>query len=62
MFCLYFWVDMRGPANSIVVASDLRMMIEKRLAETGIGVPYPQRDMHLTTDRPIRVEISNTPA
>jgi small-conductance mechanosensitive channel len=62
IFCLYFWVDMRGPANSIVVASDLRMMIEKRLAETGIGVPYPQRDMHLTTDRPIRVEISNTPA
>jgi small-conductance mechanosensitive channel len=35
-------------------------MIEKRLTETGIGVPYPQRDIHLSADRPIRVEIAET--
>jgi potassium-dependent mechanosensitive channel len=62
MFRLYFWVDMHGSANAMVVASDLRMMIEKRFTEVGIGVPFPQRDMHLATDKPIQVEISNPPA
>jgi small-conductance mechanosensitive channel len=46
----------------MVVASDLRLMIYKRFSEAGIGVPFPQRDMHLTTGKPLRVEISNSPA
>jgi small-conductance mechanosensitive channel len=37
-------------------------MIEKRLGESGIRIPYPQRDMHLTSERPIRVEITRPAA
>jgi small-conductance mechanosensitive channel len=59
-FNLYFWVDMRGSSNALIISSDLRLMIDKRFTETGIGVPFPQRDMHLTTDSPIQVQISNS--
>lgn len=58
VFILYYWFDFRGEGSPIVVASDLRLMIEKRLAEAGIGVPFPQRDMHLTTTDPIRVQLA----
>ena len=50
VFQLYFWVELTGATNAMVVTSDLRLMIEKRFAEAGIGVPFPQRDLHLATD------------
>ncbi len=58
IFSLYFWVHLGGSTNPMIVGSDLRQMIEKRFAELEIGVPFPQRDMHLTTDKPIEVRIS----
>lgn len=58
VFVLYFWFDLRSDGNPLVVASDLRLMIEKHLREAGIGVPFPQRDMHFTTAEPIRVAIT----
>ena len=62
VFSLYFWVELGGSTNTMVVASDLRLMIEKRFSEAGICIPFPQRDMLLTTDKPIQVQISNPPA
>jgi small-conductance mechanosensitive channel len=58
IFSLYFWIRLGGTTNGMVVASDLRLMIEKRFTEMEIGVPFPQRDMHLTTDQPIQVQIT----
>ncbi|MBC8128397.1 MAG: mechanosensitive ion channel, partial [Gloeobacteraceae cyanobacterium ES-bin-144] len=60
-FGLYFWLDMKGETNSMIVASDLRLMLEKQFKEHGIQVPFPQRDMHLTTDKPLQVEWANKP-
>jgi small-conductance mechanosensitive channel len=62
VFSLYFWIELGGSTNPMVVTSDLRLMIEKRFTEAGIGIPFPQRDIHLTTDQPIQVRISNPPA
>lgn len=59
IFLLYFWVDLGGGAAPMIVTSDLRLMIEKRFAEAGVGVPFPQRDMHLTTDKPIQVQVTH---
>ena len=59
IFTLYFWVELAPNASPLVITSDLRLMIEKRFNEAGIGVPYPQRDMHLTTDTPIEVRVTN---
>ena len=60
-FSLYFWLDLRGPVNALVVASDLRLIIEKRLAEAGFGVPIPQRDVPLATSEPLQVQSSAQP-
>jgi small-conductance mechanosensitive channel len=57
VFSVYYWIDMSAGANSMVIASDLRLMIEKHFTEAGIGVPFPQREMHLSTDTPIEVHM-----
>ena len=55
-FELRFWVDVRE-ANSAQLSSDLRLMISSAFAESGIVIDYPQRDIHLHSARPIRVEV-----
>ena len=41
----------------MVVGSDLRFMIEKRLTDAGISIAFPQREIHLSADKPLRVEV-----
>jgi len=57
VFRLLFWVD-ASKTQRERLASDLRFMIDKALAESGIAVPFPQRDIHFDTSRPLRVEVS----
>jgi small-conductance mechanosensitive channel len=44
VFTLYFWVELVKGTNAAVVASDLRLMIDKRLTETTGGPPNPPPD------------------
>ena len=55
-FDLRFWVDV-SKANSAQVSSDLRLMIAGALAEQGISIDYPQRDVHVDTVRPLQVQV-----
>lgn len=57
IFALFFWVDLRAGGNAAVIASDLRFMIEKRLGEAGISIAFPQRDIHLKGETPLRVSL-----
>lgn len=59
IFTLFFWIEFGKGNNPAIVASDLRIMVEKHLRELGINVPFPQRDMHLTTTEPIQIRIEN---
>jgi small-conductance mechanosensitive channel len=43
----------------MVVFSDIRHRIIERLAEAGIAIPFPQRDLHLTADQPLDIRINN---
>jgi len=61
VFNLYFWLDLAGAANVSVVASDLRLIIEKRFEEKGIGVPFPQRDLRLSSDHPLQIQLVKKP-
>ena len=61
MFELRFWVDVTK-ANAAQVASDLRMMLVTSLAEQGITIAFPQRDLHLHATVPIPVDIQPRPA
>jgi small-conductance mechanosensitive channel len=60
LFALYFWVDVIRHSGT-QVASDMRFMLEKRFAEAGISIPFPQRDMHLDSARPLQVELMRGP-
>ncbi len=57
VFRLEFWIDYAKGADGGQIASDLRFMIEKALAEAGIAVPYSQRDVHLDAAAPLKVEV-----
>ena len=54
---LYFWVELSDKVSAAQVASDLRFMIEKRLAEDGIAIASPKRDVRVDATRPIKVEV-----
>jgi len=58
IFVLYYWLNLDAGTNMMIVASDLRLMIEKQLSAAGLGVPFPQNDTHLITEEPIRVQIT----
>jgi len=39
------------------VKSDLLLMIDEAFTEAGISIPFPQRDVHLSTAAPVPVQI-----
>lgn len=57
IFALYFWIDYGPEVNPLQVASDLRFMIDKRFAEENIVLAFPQRDVHIDSAQPLRVEV-----
>lgn len=52
-----YWLDLNLQDNSRQVASEIRLGIDQRFAEHGIAIPFPQRDIHLDSSEPIRVEM-----
>jgi small-conductance mechanosensitive channel/septal ring factor EnvC (AmiA/AmiB activator) len=58
-FTAYFWIELNPIINSMVVFSDIRHRINERLAEAGIAIPFPQRDLHLAADQPLEIRINN---
>jgi small-conductance mechanosensitive channel len=56
-FVLQVWLELSPKVSSTEVQSDLRFMIEKRLREAGIVMAFPQRDVHLDSSRPLRIEV-----
>ncbi|MFT4175748.1 MAG: mechanosensitive ion channel [Luteolibacter sp.] len=58
VFGMYYWTEFNSKTNGDVVASDVRIMIEKRFAEAGVKMPTPARDHALRTDKPLQLEIS----
>jgi small-conductance mechanosensitive channel len=56
-FTAYFWIELDPEVNSMVIFSDIRHRIGERLAEAGIVIPYPQRDLHLVSDKPLDIRV-----
>jgi small-conductance mechanosensitive channel len=59
IFAVFFWVEFNERTNALQVASDLRIMIEKRFSELGIAIPFPQRDLHFASDKPVTVRFAS---
>ena len=56
-FSLTYWVEMTESGDTRRVKSDLLLMIDAAFSEAGIEIPFPQRDVHLSTTGPMPVEI-----
>lgn len=58
IFDLYYWIQLgEARMEKFIIESDVRFLIEKYLREGGITIPFPQRDVHLDTTRPLQVTI-----
>jgi potassium efflux system protein len=56
-FRAFFWVDLDPSINSNIVRSEIRHRISEYLVGAGISIPFPQRDLHLDSTRPLEVTI-----
>jgi small-conductance mechanosensitive channel len=61
LMVLIFWVELSPTLSGRRVDSDLRFMMEKRLAAADIAIPFPQRDVHLDAGKPIPVHVVPPP-
>lgn len=52
-----YWIDVRVEPNWLRVASDLRIRVEELFDELGIVISFPQRDVHLHSAKPMKVEL-----
>jgi small-conductance mechanosensitive channel len=58
LMVLVFWVELGPTLTGRRVDSDLRFMMEKRLAAAGISIPFPQRDVHVRVADPLPVRMA----
>lgn len=57
MFSLSFWLELHPDVDRWVVQSDLRFIIHEAFAKAGIIIAYPQRDVHLDSSQPLRIQM-----
>jgi len=57
LFGLYVWVEINPEVSWKTIASDLRYMIYNTMTEQGIVIAFPQRDIHIDTNRPLDVRV-----
>jgi small-conductance mechanosensitive channel len=61
-FSITYWVEMTEMGDVRRVKSDLLLTIEEAFTEAGISIPFPQRDVHLSTGEPVPVRIVDAAA
>lgn len=59
-FNLYFWLRIKSLFELRILKSDLRFRIEKAFRDQGIMIAFPQRDVHLDTRSPLKVELTKS--
>ena len=56
-FSFFVWVKVYEPKQKFKMESELRHKIVEDFAEKGLVISFPQRDVHLYSDKPIKVDI-----
>jgi len=57
IFEAYFWCDVSGERELRAIRSELRYRLVELFDEHGIVIAFPQRDVHLDSTRPFRIEV-----
>ncbi len=60
IFDLYFWINMNRLMDRLIIESDIRFGIDELFREAGIVIAFPQRDIHLDTQKPLEFRMVNT--
>ena len=57
VFVCYFWIELIREVDSRIVCSDLRHRVGELLQAANITIAFPQRDVHLDVQHPVRVAL-----
>lgn len=61
IFEAHFWVRMRRIMERRMIESDIRARIDSLFREAGLVIAFPQRDVHIDSQRPIQIELLQQP-
>lgn len=56
-FQVHFWINARTIVQMRKTETEVRLAIDRLFREYGISIAFPQRDIHLQTERPINVRM-----
>ncbi len=59
IFDLYFWINISRIMDRRIIESDIRFHLDQRFREAEIVIAFPQRDLHLDTQRPLEFRVVN---
>ena len=59
IFDVYFWLSMVRIMERRIIESDIRFCIDELFREAGIVIAFPQRDLHIDTQRPLEFRLIN---
>ncbi len=57
VFVINYWLEVSPGTDTRQIASDIRHMVGKRLDEENIAIPFPQQDVHLNSEKPLKIEL-----
>jgi small-conductance mechanosensitive channel len=57
IFDVCFWIRIIRLLERRLIESDVRFRIDELFREAGIVIAFPQRDVHLDTQRPLELKI-----
>ena len=57
IFDTVFWSDVQSEGELRRIKSDIRHRLAELFGAEGITIAFPQQDVHLDSDRPLRIEI-----
>jgi len=57
IFDLYFWISMNRIMDRRIIESDIRFHIDELFREAGIVIAFPQRDVHLDVQKPLKLQM-----
>jgi small-conductance mechanosensitive channel len=58
-FELHVWIKPRSVEDRLRIESDLRYHIDELCRDAGVSIAFPQRDVHLDTNRPLEVRVTS---
>jgi small-conductance mechanosensitive channel len=60
IFEIHFWISISRLMERLMIESAIRFRIDDLFRAAGIVIAFPQRDVHLDTQRPLELRIVDT--